>query len=129
MNPIEIPLVDAPVDDSDPVAFVDYVLGQLIATAPASIESSHNPSSNHENVDWRITAPNKTNTVFAKNLRRRYRHALARIGHHYLNNQLYCGFANCVLTFGEHRALCFIYLGNCSDTGFWLRAYSRPVDA
>ncbi len=122
---IEIPMVEQPDGNADPVTFADYVLGQLVSNAPAFVESS--TSSTDEEVVWKMSSAGNKTTIISTNLRR-YRHILARIGHHYMDDQLYCGFTNRIFNHGEHCSICFIYMGNCGDTGFWFRAYSRPFN-
>jgi len=128
---IEIPTILDPVNLNDPVSFTDLVLAQLVIHAPASVESILPASPTGESVSWRMTrlTGNDNSTEIANSHSRIYRAILARLGHHYMDDQLYCGFTTKVLRYNGDSARCFIYIGNCSDTGFWVRAFSRSANA
>jgi hypothetical protein len=56
-----------------------------------------------------------------------FRSVLARFGHHYLNDQLYGGYA---LRFLQQRGRvhrCHIYMSNNGQSGFWIRVYAALV--
>jgi hypothetical protein len=129
---IDVPFIQEVPAAVDAVAFADYLLGQLIAHSPASIEASHDGTHSDEQIPCNLSfarqgAPRSLKITELP--KRHFRAVLARIGHHYMGDQLYFGFANRTLKCDEHEASCILYLGNCSQTGFWIKMFSSRNNA
>lgn len=129
LPPIELSVLDLSQQNGaslDAVSFANHLFARLVIDSPADIDVRH-PEVETDEVAWLLQKSSQEGpaTVIATCPSTMFRAVLARIGAHFMEGQLYCGFASRVMRLGGHHARCFIYLGNCSDTGFWMKAYSR----
>jgi hypothetical protein len=103
------------------VSLADFLLTSLLEGSGKLLRASDDGG---ETVAW--TVDEKT---IAHTPRELFRTVLARFGHHYMNDQLYSGFALVELRQGHFKSVCHFYLGNCGDTGFWIEVYARKVQS
>jgi hypothetical protein len=125
--PLSVPYVDElPRLPESVVEFTDFVLRHVIARAPAQLDAEYMRES--DCVPWTVQPTllgNVGHETVAVCPRRWFRAVLARIGHHYMAGQVYYGFAWRSLICGESNVKAFFFLGNSSDTGYWVRITSR----
>ena len=133
LPPLTVPPIEImPVQSGnhfDVVSMIDYLIGQLIAVQPAVLD--HPLPLNSDIVEWEIrfrTDRDIDTKTIATTSRRHSSGLLARVGHHYLDGQLYGGHAVRHLTCNGITADCHIHLGNSSQSWRWLRIVAgRPT--
>jgi hypothetical protein len=131
LPPLEVPDIAAPELGSPNyiVDFTDYILGQLIQASAEVVVVDASGDRSHPDVEWRLRhaleADGET-VVIGSCPRRLFRHILARIGHHYMGGQLYCGFAVRTLIIKGTAFTAYFYLGNCGLTGYWTKIAAGP---
>jgi hypothetical protein len=123
---LEVPLhSERPLTEEDGDV-ATFLVARLLASAPATLEAEFvrgGPAI------WNIRRnAGEFEEVFRSSTVSSFRSVLARFGAHYLDLQLYGGYVQRILTFGEKRWMCRFYMSNVSGSGYWIRAYAmHPV--
>ena len=117
-------------NEEDPVAFADMVLTSLFGYDNAHLYAEYNLAD--PTVSWRIKPHNEVVIthdieVAASPTLGSFRSVLARFGHHYMNGQLYNGYALRFLRQRGRVHRCYIYMSNGGQPGFWIRIYAAVV--
>ncbi len=125
---LEVP--DQTRQDENPVAFADFVLTRLFQHCPALLHAEYRPP--EEAVTWFIRSRGGDETaqdlpIGVSPSRGCFRLVLARFGHHYMDGQLYHGFAMRFLRQRDTIYRCLIYTSNMGQSGFWIRVYGAVI--
>jgi hypothetical protein len=128
-EPHLVPVRRAPTPE-DVVSFVDFVLTELIAAAPAIVEAELSDFASSV-VVWTLRgrdAPMQGARVVAEVPSHAFRTVLARFGSAYMREQLYGGSIRTRLRQGDREVVVAIHTSNESATGFWIRVVaSSPL--
>jgi hypothetical protein len=131
MDKIEVPeVLELPKlgpNEEIPVAFADLVLTALFRHKNALLHAEY--KSTQTSVSWFITPRNietvqQNEPIAISPSLGSFRSVLARFGHHYMDGQLYHGFATRPLQQNGKIYHCVIYTSNMGRSGFWIRVYS-----
>jgi hypothetical protein len=113
--------LERPANDS-PGAIADYLVATLLSRAPGLLQAEFIAEGP---IAWFVRAGGRqVEEVFRSSNSATFRSLLARFGGHYLDTQLYGGYVQRVLIFGEQRWMCRIYMSNAGGSGLWIRAYA-----
>ena len=114
-------------NEEDAVGFADMVLTRLFDYENALLCAEDKGTDSA--VSWRIESrnvelPNKEIEVSNSPTLGSFRSVLARFGCHYMDRQLYGGYALRFLRQRGRVHRCHIYMSNNSQSGFWIRIYA-----
>ena len=132
MNSFDVPelhLIPDPAPfDEDPSEFADFVLTALMSHESAKLFAKYSIALA---VIWFVAKKQGNNwnepvAVASSPSRGSFRSVLARFGHHYMNDQLYGGTANCMLKQRGKSFVCSISMSNSGPSGFWIEIQSEP---
>jgi hypothetical protein len=120
---LAVPIVlERPTDENSPTDIVNFMVGKLLLVAPAVLQADFIAEGP---IAWVIRGEGKhIEEVFRSSNRGMFRSVLARFGYRFLDVQLYGGYTQRVLTCGDQRWMCRIYMSNAGGSGFWIRAYA-----
>ena len=121
---------ELPADDV--VGVVDWLLGEAIDASPSVLKAEIpiGEMSEGDPVYWRLIeqhSPETSKVVMSTHGKSTFRALLARIGAHYLDGQLYHGHALVTVNYRGDDYQGYIYMGNCSHTGFWAKIFFVAV--
>ena len=117
-------------NEESPVAFADLMLTALLGRESGMLHAEHHDAD--PSVGWFIGPLDRRGEetdapVAVSPSRGAFRSVLARFGHHYMDGQLYHGYA---LRFLRQRGSvhrCHIYMSNAGQSGFWIEIYSARM--
>ena len=112
------------------MGFADMVLTALLGCESGVLRAEYcdpGPS-----VGWFITSPGLRDEhndvpVAVSPSGGAFRSVLARFGHHYMDDQLYNGYALRFLSQRGRVHRCHIYMSNTSQSGFWIEVYAAKT--
>lgn len=105
------------------IGYTDHILGTITSLEPAVVHAEQKEGK--EEIEWIIShqpsieEQEKLDSI--KIPKRLFRPFLARVGHHYLNNQLYEGFSVLGVNFKGREYVMRVFMGNHGFTGFFIR--------
>jgi O-acetyl-ADP-ribose deacetylase (regulator of RNase III) len=134
MDPLDVPevsqLPELTGNEESPVGFADMVLTSLLRYEAAVLHAEHlQREGAASSVSW-IVRPREHGhdgldiEVGISPSLGSFRSVLARFGHHYMDDQLYNGYALRFLRQRGRVHRCHIYMSNAGQSGFWIRVYS-----
>jgi hypothetical protein len=134
METLDVPevrqLPELSTNEEDSVAFADMMLTSLLGYKNALLRAEHGAADS--SVSWCIAprdeavATHEIEIGISPSLGS-FRSVLARFGHHYMNGQLYHGYALRLLRQRDRVHRCHIYMSNAGQSGFWIRVYGAAV--
>ena len=117
-------------NEENAVDFADMVLTSLLSYDNAVLFSEYAPSDS--SASWRIMPQHEAaqtheiEVAISPSLGS-FRSVLARFGHHYMEGQLYNGYALRFLRQQGRVHRCYIYMSNGGQPGFWIRIYAAVL--
>ena len=109
---------------------VDYVIGTACSMAPARVTARAQSELQSTDTIWVIAKGGSEKTEeLCRYPSELFRTCLARIGHHYLDGQLYGGYGRRWLRVDGENYAAAIYLSNEGFSGFWVDIYLAPLES
>ena len=129
MDTIDVPetCIQSPDDKLDVIKYTDALLTTLLSVDSAILQAEQRKNSpDKSKIVWELKKSNEDTSALVEILvdSKIFRIILARFGHHYMDGQLYNGYAQKFLRQRGHTHRCHFYMSNFGATGFWIRIYA-----
>ena len=121
---IEVPPGVAVPEEGEYFRLVDWLIRAAAEAAPSEL-SARMPAGDTDDdyVPWTMKAGTGEVRVIRETPRHLFRPLLARIGHYYMNDQLYGGYARRLLNIDGQLTPAAFFLSNEGLSGFWVEIY------
>ncbi|MGJ8651203.1 MAG: hypothetical protein ACSHX4_12665 [Opitutaceae bacterium] len=112
------------------VDLADYLFGLFLSISPSAAHAELKV--NEESAEWTVSsdrlAPEKIKEISETSIPKRYfRPYLARVGHHYLDGQVYSGSKKMNVSYENRIFELSIELENQNSTGYSVHIETKPV--
>lgn len=114
-------------DELDPVGTVDFIFSEACKVAPCTLEARRTDYGTSSAVQWTISSAGQPPVTVWQQPASRFRSCLARIGFHYLDQQVFGGYGRFRLQVAGKFYEAAIFLSNESLSGHWVQAHIGPL--